>query len=486
MCKLFIFRILSRLCIALLLVSLTGPAFAAKVKLDASNWGLEAGQACVDCHKKSSAGLTHQWQQSAHHEAGVNCLDCHKADPDEDDAKEHEGEVIATIVSPKDCGRCHEVEFKQQQGSVHANAVALIRERLPAMVENIGGPAVLAAGCAQCHGTEVKVKGDGSLDPDTWPNTGIGRINPDGSKGSCSACHGRHSFSKAQAREPSACAKCHSGPDSPDKEVFEASKHGMAFEAHYDEMNLKSDKWVAGKDYTAAPTCVTCHMGAAPGLKPSHDVGMRGAWSLNSPVSEKQYLVVLQDGDTLEIPDSQPAPRRGSEITKPDGTIGKVKVVASPKRRRQAMSKVCLECHGKDFVKGSMRQFDNLVKLYNEKFGRPAQGIMQALYEKGLLTPAPFDEPLEYTYWELWHDEGARARHGAAMFSPNHTWWEGIYQVGRNFYSRFLPQVRQVAGDQAQALIESHLAEGTGHEWLNSPDRANPILGYSSEAGNDE
>ncbi|MES9938801.1 MAG: hypothetical protein ABW153_20320, partial [Sedimenticola sp.] len=162
------------------------------------------------------------------------------------------------------------------------------------------------------------------------------------------------------------------------------------------------------------------------------------------------------------------------------------KVVASPKRRRQAMSKVCLECHGKDFVKGSMRQFDNLVKLYNEKFGRPAQGIMQALYEKGLLTPAPFDEPLEYTYWELWHDEGARARHGAAMFSPNHTWWEGIYQVGRNFYSRFLPQVRQVAGDQAQALIESHLAEGTGHEWLNSPDRANPILGYSSEAGNDE
>ena len=27
------------------------------------------------------------------------------------------------------------------------------------------------------------------MDPKTWPNTGIGRINPDGSEGSCSACH---------------------------------------------------------------------------------------------------------------------------------------------------------------------------------------------------------------------------------------------------------------------------------------------------------
>jgi hypothetical protein len=29
-------------------------------------------------------------------------------------------------------------------------------------------------------------------------------------------------------------------------------------------------------------------------------------------------------------------------------------------------------------------------KLDNEKFGKPAQAIMKALYEKDLLTPAPF------------------------------------------------------------------------------------------------
>ena len=34
----------------------------------------------------------------------------------------------------------------------------------------------------------------------SWPNTGIGRLNLDGSRGSCSACHSRHDFSPRRAR----------------------------------------------------------------------------------------------------------------------------------------------------------------------------------------------------------------------------------------------------------------------------------------------
>lgn len=472
------------LAVAFLAIMLSsGAVYAAKVKLDPSNWGHEAGEKCVSCHTKASAGLAAQWQDSAHAAAKVNCMDCHQAEVADPDAIEHEGFVIATLVSPIDCGRCHTTEYEQQKGSVHAEAVTLIADRLPAMTENVSGPAMEAAGCAQCHGSVVKVKGDGSLDPATWPNSGVGRINPDGSKGSCSSCHGRHRFSKAQARKPSACIRCHSGPDSPDAEVFAASKHGMAYDAYLSEMNLSSDTWSAGKDYNAAPTCVTCHMGAAGKLPTIHDVGMRNSWSLNTPVSERQHLVVLEDGSKLELPGSQRAPRRGTELERADGSMGKVKMVATPKRRRQAMTMVCLECHSKVHTAGFMRQFDNVVELYNEKFGTPAQGIMQELYSRKLLTPAPFDEPLEFTYWELWHDEGARARHGAAMASPNHAWWEGMYIVGRNFYSRFLPQVRDVAGDQASAIISGHLDQAVGHDWLTEPDVANPILGYRAPEG---
>jgi len=99
-----------------------------------------------------------------------------------------------------------------------------------------GVSAAVVNGCWQCHGSEVKVMKDGSLDPATWPNTGIGRINPDKSRGSCSACHSRHKFSVEQARNPENCGKCHMGPDHPQEEIYYESKHGIAFHANKDKM----------------------------------------------------------------------------------------------------------------------------------------------------------------------------------------------------------------------------------------------------------
>jgi len=460
---------------------------AAKVSLDPSSWGLEEGKSCIDCHSKASSGLTHQWKNSAHAQANVNCLDCHQAYEDDSDAIEHEGSIIAIIVSPKDCGRCHEIEYKQQKGSVHVKAVSILNNKMPQLAQNFGSKAGYDVGCAKCHGSKVEVRGDGTLDPATWPNTGIGRINPDGSKGSCSSCHGRHQFSKAQAREPGACTHCHTGIESPDKAIYETSKHGMLFAAHRDEMNLKSDQWVVGKDYSAAPTCVTCHMGTVGKMKSNHDVGMRDAWNLNSPVSEKQYLVIFQDGDKKELSTTESLPRRGETIKKLDGTEAKVKVVASPKRRRQAMTKVCLECHSKGFANNAMQQFDNFVELYNDKYGKPAQAIMQALYDNNLLTPLAFDEAIEHTYWKLWHNEGTRARHGAAMGSANIAWWEGMHEVATTFYGTFLVQVREVAGKKGDALIEEYITASEYHQWLkNSQQSGKNVLGFAKEKSDED
>jgi hydroxylamine dehydrogenase len=85
----------------------------------------------------------------------------------------------------------------------------------------------------------VEIGDDGKPTPGTWPNTGIGRINPDGSNGSCTACHGRHRFSKAQARTPDTCGKCHVGPDHPQIEVYNESKHGIIYRAKVDEMQVR-------------------------------------------------------------------------------------------------------------------------------------------------------------------------------------------------------------------------------------------------------
>ena len=142
-----------------------------------------------------------------------------------------------------------------------------------------GVSAAAVNGCWQCHGTEVKILANGKPDPATWPNTGIGRINPDGSEGSCAACHSRHEFSAAQARTPDTCGKCHMGPDHPQIEIYNESKHGIAYHANVDKMNLDNEKWVVGEDYSAAPTCATCHMSATKDQPVTHDVGMRISWN---------------------------------------------------------------------------------------------------------------------------------------------------------------------------------------------------------------
>ena len=55
---------------------------------------------------------------------------------------------------------------------------------------------------------------------------------------------------------------------------------------------------------------------------------------------------------------------------------------------------------------------------------------------------------------------------------------EGMYVVGRNFYARFLPEARAVAGSRAAELVDGKIASNEAHAWLNRPDRASPILGF--------
>jgi hypothetical protein len=56
-----------------------------------------------------------------------------------------------------------------------------------------------------------------------------GRPNSDGTLGTCTACHTRHTASVEVARLPSTCGQCHLGPDHSQIEIYEESKHGVLF-----------------------------------------------------------------------------------------------------------------------------------------------------------------------------------------------------------------------------------------------------------------
>ncbi|MBN2082345.1 hydroxylamine oxidoreductase [bacterium] len=481
----------------------------------------DATATCVICHSGTHPGLVAQWQDSRHRAAGIGCYECHQADTGDADAWEHNGFTISVIVTPLDCKRCHPVEYEEFTMSHHAsggNILASLDNFLAETVEGargefdayglvpgradldtVAGGASAVSGCAQCHGSKLALlatdggvvtvsdlapgpdgqptnpdavariardaDGRPRLDPATWPNTGIGRLNLDGSPGSCSACHSRHDFSTRRARQPNNCGKCHQGPDHPQEEVYEESKHGIAFHDAEDAMALDSGSWILGRDYTAAPTCATCHMSpnTKTGGKVSHDVGQRLSWN------NKAALSRWYDTDAY-----------GNIVTTTDPDERAAQTVGSAWDKRARMQDVCTHCHSKPYVESFYEQYDEFIVLYNEKFARPGAELMGLLKEAGLITKPDFDDPIEWTWWELWHHEGRRARHGASMMGPDFAHWHGMYDVAKAFYTKFVPEVREIiakaraAGNDAAAdEVEAYLAELLArdeHAWFGAAE----------------
>jgi hydroxylamine dehydrogenase len=479
----------------------------------------KSSKQCVECHDKQTPGIISHWENSTHAAKGVGCVECHQAEKTDADAFAHHGWTVATIVTPKDCSKCHEKEASEFAHSHHAkagNILASLDNFLAETVEGsrvpfnphsptpgrpditeVNGMASAFTGCQQCHGSKVALMGtDGSsitvdnLKPDktgkptnleavslikknanskpmfdsgTWPNTGIGRLNLDGSRGSCSACHSRHDFSPRRARQPENCGKCHLGPDHPQKEIYEESKHGVAFRDLKDHMNLDAKKWILGEDYSEAPTCATCHMSgnSKNGGKVTHDAGTRLSWTNRPPVSK--VLDTDKDGKLVTETDQS----KRLQLTK-----------FSAEEKRNNMKMVCHHCHTPDYVNGFYKQYDDFVVLYNEKFAKPGESIMNALRSNGLITKTQFDEEIEWTWFYLWHHEGRRARHGAAMMAPDYAHWHGMFEVAERFYTKLIPQAREIINHakesgqikEAQAVtdvIEEILARPE-HKWQNT------------------
>ena len=134
------------------------------------------------------------------------------------------------------------------------------------------------------------------------------------------------------------------------------------------------------------------------------------------------------------------------------------------------MKTVCNTCHSSTFADGHYYQFDALVNLYNEKFAKPATEIMKIVKERMLMeNPASFSNKIEWIYWEIWHHEGRRARHGAAMMGPDYTWWHGMYDVAQHFYFKLLPEAKKFNDPELNTYLDNLLKNDPMHNWLSSP-----------------
>jgi hydroxylamine dehydrogenase len=442
---------------------------AAEVKVS------EASQACIECHRVIHPGIVADWERSRHFRitpkeamavkglglkvsspsvpeelqgVAVGCAECHTLRPKEHaDTFEHNGYDIHIVVSPGDCRTCHVQEADQYSKNIMAHAYKnLAGNKLYNDLENtiLGGiqrkdgkwsiqpahAATKAEACYYCHGTKLKVTGKevrntamaGELEfpkIDGWPNQGVGRVNLDGTLGSCAACHTRHQCSIEMARKPYTCKECHIGPDVPVNKVYEASKHGNIFSTHNKDWEFKAVPWTIGKDFTA-PTCAACHVSLV--VNTEGEVVAQRSHQMNDRLPWRMFGLVYahphpREPDTTIIrnKNGQPLP------TDLDGGFATKFLIDKTEmdKRRQTLQSVCLSCHGTSWVNGQWARFENTLRETNAST-REATRIIQEVWAAGLASgpdqkASPFDEGIERRWADTWLIYANTIRFASAM-----------------------------------------------------------------------
>ncbi|MCZ6676937.1 MAG: multiheme c-type cytochrome [Candidatus Poribacteria bacterium] len=345
---------------------------------------------CAECHRKETSAVVHQFQRSRHAAKWVNCLDCHTA-LEGQESQEHRGFTIAKHLTAKNCSQCHATEYNQFIKSRHgAPAWAAVTGKGDFTPEQIAFAETYHRGAVDRAANQLAIlEGPGAINTGCLGCHDIGKPNEDGSIGTCTACHARHSASIALAREPETCGQCHMGPDHSQIEIYHESKHGVIYNAQKRDMNLSAEPKKLSTADMSVPTCATCHMSGLEGLKVTHDTTERLSYWLFAAVSEVR-----------------PTYQQGQD----------------------AMKEVCLKCHTQPYVDKFYQEAEVVVGATNTKI-KDAKVLMASLREEGLLTPQAFDELIEFLYFDLWHYYGRTAKHGAFMGGADFVQWHGNYEL---------------------------------------------------------
>jgi hypothetical protein len=303
-----------------------------------------------------------------------------------------------------------------------------------------------ADACFYCHGTVVEVKGTETRETaqgemsfpilSGWPNQGVGRINPDGSKGSCAACHTRHQFSIEMARKPSTCSECHKGPDVPSYKVYSVSKHGNIYSGLGKSWNYKAVPWTVGKDFSA-PTCATCHVSLLVSeqgdvvAERTHQMSNRIAWRLMGliyahPRPKSPDTTIIKNKAGLPLP---------TELT--GEPVAEYLIDAKEQeKRRNTMQGVCLACHSQGWVDGQFARLENTIRTTNE-MTLTATKILITAWEKGAAkglahNDSIFNEAIEKKWVEQWLFFANSTRYSSAMVGADY----GAFANGRWYMSK--------------------------------------------------
>ena len=348
---------------------------------------------CVTCHRDTSPGIVDQFSHSAMAAAEVTCRDCHEVAAGYPGAVEHEGATILASPTTARCQKCHEAEVAQYYQSRHS---------LPAYVAFAGSKDLSAEMLAMYQAIP-----EGSFAPDKARNAiaaiegpvmtpftcenchSVGVPAADGSVGRCQKCHIRHQFSLEQARKPETCNNCHIGPDHPQWEIYQEPAHGILYATQGSTWNWDAEAGNLTVTDFPAPTCALCHMSGFGKTSTTHDVGDRLSWYLFASLSQQR---------------------------------------PSWQDNRVRMQSVCYSCHNETFINDLYTAADAATQHVNA-WVQQSNDLVAPLQDQGLINTANFDEPIDFTYFNLWHYWGRTAKFGTWMQGPDYAQWHGSYPL---------------------------------------------------------
>jgi len=352
---------------------------------------IRASGKCAECHANLQYSVVHEYELSRHAKKGVNCLECHQPASGQE-PQDHHGFTIAKHLTAANCRSCHEPVYQQFLRSRHAapswaavygkepftdSQVKFAEDFHPGSVNRgpnaliaLEGSAATVSGCASCHAVGKPNKEDGTI-------------------GTCTACHSRHTASVELARMPRTCGQCHMGPDHSQIEIYEESKHGILFEAQHRFLNLSIEPKKLTTREMWVPTCATCHMSGLNGMNVTHDPSERLSYNLFAEISTKR---------------------------------------PNAARAQAAMQDLCRNCHTQATIDRVYDQAEKVVASTNDKV-KAARDIVEGLRKEGLIGKKPFEKPIDFAYFDLWHYYGRTAKHGAYMGGADYVQWHGNYPI---------------------------------------------------------
>ena len=367
---------------------------------------------CEECHNKNTPGIVKDFNRGEMSKE-MDCSACHgEAHKNANDADKAKLPTIAT------CQECHSDQAEQYLSGKHALGLLPITA-FPGFAH--AQPKAFIAGqkgCNGCHNLGIK--------DEKSKNEGLaGEFRKHYKYGmDCQNCHTRHAFSKKEALQPEACNQCHTGFDHAQWEMWNHSKHGAAYNTD--------------REAHRGATCQDCHMAGG-----NHRV--MTAWGflgLRLPEKDAEwmgYRVSILKG--LGVLDKDGKPTDRLEVVKAAKMVRLTE--ESFNAERDAMVKVCQQCHSATYVKKNFENADQMIKASDEIFAEAIE-LVAKLYQDGILKtktnmatfPYPdlltfyeVDTHLEVLLYEMFMDYRQKSFQASFHFMPDYTTWYGFAKL---------------------------------------------------------